>query len=148
MKTRLTHGVIGYLSVAIILTATPGCRKEKPVQKESPKEEVEVREDKESPKEEVEVREDKESAKEEVKEGVDAVTKAAVEAKLTEADEFDGKTDKVVSKCASCALGMDGKSEHALEVSGYTLHFCSEDCKTGFEKDTTTAILALDIPED
>ncbi len=41
MKTRLTHGVIGYLSVAVILTATPGCRKEKPVQ-ESPKEEVEV----------------------------------------------------------------------------------------------------------
>lgn len=134
MKTRLTHGVIGYLSVAVILTATPGCRKEKPVQKESPKEEVEVRED-------------KESAKAEVKEGVDAVTKAAVEAMLTEADEFDGKTDKVVSKCASCALGMDGKSEHALEVSGYTLHFCSEDCKTGFEKDTTKAILALKIPE-
>jgi YHS domain-containing protein len=134
MKTRLTHGVIGYLSVAVILAATPGCRKEKPVQKESPKEEVEVREG-------------KESAKEEVKEGVDAVTKAAVEAKLTEADEFDGKTDKVVSKCASCALGMDGKSEHALEVSGYTLHFCSEDCKTGFEKDTTKAILALKIPE-
>ncbi len=135
MKTRLTHGVIGYLSVAIILTATPGCRKEKPVQKESPKEEVEVRED-------------KESAKEEVKEGVDAVTKAAVEAMLTEADEFDGKTDRVVSKCASCALGKDGKSEHALEVSGYTLHFCSADCKTGFEKDTTKAILALKIPKD
>ncbi len=135
MKTRLTHGIIGYLSLAVILTATPGCRKEKPVQKESPKEEVEVRED-------------KESAKEEVKEDVDAVTKAAVEAKLTEADEFDGKTDKVVSKCASCALGMDGKSEHALEVSGYKVHFCSEECKTGFEKDTTKAILALKIPED
>ncbi len=124
MKTRLTHGVIGYSSVAVILTATPGCRKEKPVQKESPKEEVEVRED------------------------VDAVTKAAVEAKLTEADKFDGTTDKVVSKCPSCALGKDGKSEQALEVSGYKLHFCSEDCKTGFEKDTTKAILALKIPEE
>ena len=78
----------------------------------------------------------------------DVDTKAAVEAKLAEADEFDGKTDKVVSKCASCTLGMDGKSEHALEVSGYTLHFCSEDCKTGFEKDTAKAILALKIPED
>ena len=124
MKTRLTHGVIGYLSVAVILTATPGCRKEKPVQKESAKEEVEVRED------------------------IDAVTKAAVEAKLTEADKFDGTTDKVVSKCPSCALGKDGKSEQALEVAGYKLHFCSEDCKKGFEKDTTKAILALKIPED
>lgn len=135
MKTRLTHGVIGYLSVAVILTATPGCRKEKP-EKESPKEEVEVREDKDSAKEEVEVGVD-----------VDAVTKAAVEAKLTEADKFDGTTDKVVSKCPSCALGKDGKSEQALEVAGYKLHFCSEDCKTGFEKDTTKAILALKIPE-
>ncbi len=123
MKTRLTHGVIGYLSVAVILTATPGCRKEKPVQKESPKEEVEVRED------------------------IDAVTKAAVEAKLTEADKFDGTIDKVVSKCPSCALEKDGKSEQALEVAGYKLHFCSEDCKKGFEKDTTKAILALKIPE-
>ena len=121
MKTRLTHGVIGYLSVAVILIATPGCRKEKPV--ESPKEEVEVRED------------------------IDAVTKAAVEAKLTEADKFDGTTDKVVSKCPSCALEKDGKSEQALEVAGYKLHFCSEDCKKGFEKDTTKAILALKIPE-
>ena len=123
MKTRLTRGVIGCLSVAVILTATPGCRKEKPVQKESPKEEVEVGED------------------------IDAVTKAAVEAKLTEADKFDGMTDKVVSKCPSCALEKDGKSEQALEVAGYKLYFCSEDCKKGFEKDTTKAILALKIPE-
>ena len=122
MKTRLAHGVIGCLAVAVMLAATPGCRKEKPALKESAKKEVEAEKD------------------------VD--TKAAVEAKLAEADEFDGKTDKVVSKCASCTLGMDGKSEHALEVSGYTLHFCSEDCKTGFEKDTTKAILALKIPED
>ena len=123
MKTRLTHGVIGYLSVALILTATPGCRKEKPVQKESAKKEVEVRED------------------------IDADTKAAVEAKLAEADKFDGTIDKVVSKCPSCALEKDGKSEQALEVAGYKLHFCSEDCKKGFEKDTTKAILALKIPE-
>ena len=122
MKTRLVHGVIGCLGVALIVAATPGCRKEKPVGEESAKEEVKVEKD------------------------VD--TKVAVEAKLADADKFDGTSDKVVSKCASCALGMDGKSEHALEVSGYTLHFCSEDCKTGFEKDTTKAILALKIPED
>ena len=110
------------MAAAVMLAATQGCRKEKPAQKESVKKEVEAEKD------------------------VD--TKPAVEAKLAEADEFDGKTDKVVSKCASCALGKDGKSEHALEVSGYTLHFCSADCKTGFEKDTTKAILALKIPED
>ena len=62
MKTRLTRGVVGFLSVAVLLTAAPACRKEKPVQKESPKEEVEAREDKES--------------------DLDAITKPAVEAKL------------------------------------------------------------------
>ena len=122
MKTRLAHGVIGCLAVAVMLAATPGCSKGKPAQEESAKEKVEVEKD------------------------IDKT--AAVEAKLAKADAFDGKTDKVVSKCASCALGMDGKSEHALEVSSYKLHFCSEDCKTGFEKDTTKAILALKIPED
>ncbi len=121
MKTRWAHGVIGCLAVAFVLAGTPGCSKEKPAQKESANEEGEA------------------------EKAVD--TKAAVEAKLADADEFDGKTDKVVSKCASCALGKDGKSEHALQVSGYTLHFCSEDCMTGFEKDTTKAILALKIPE-
>ncbi len=122
MKTRLAHGVIGCLAVAVMLAATPGCSKEEPAQKESAKEEVEAEKDTDNT--------------------------AAVEAKLAEADALDGKTDKVVSKCASCALGMDGKSEHALEVSSYKLHFCSEDCKTGFEKDTTKAILALKIPGD
>ena len=124
MNTRLAHGTIGCLVVALIFATTPGCRKEKPAQKESAKEEVKVEKD------------------------IDADKTAAVEAKLAKADAFDGKTDKVLSKCASCALGTDGKSEHALEVSGYTLHFCSEGCKTGFEKDTTKAILALKIPED
>ncbi len=122
MKTRLAYGVIGCLAVALVLVATQGCRKEKPAQKDSAKEEGEA------------------------EKAVD--TKAAVEAKLAQADEFDGETDKVVSKCASCALGKDGKSEHALEVSSYKLHFCSEDCKTDFEKDTTKAILALKIPKD
>jgi YHS domain-containing protein len=61
-------------------------------------------------------------------------------------ENADGVTDKVVSKCLGCALAMDGSSEHALETSGYTLHFCSAPCKTGFEEDTTKAILALNIP--
>ena len=122
MKTRLAHGVIGCLAVAFVLAAAPGCKKDQPAEKESVTEKAEV-----------------------VK---DAGNTAAVEAKLALADALDGTTDKVVSKCASCALAMDGKSEHAAEVSGYKLHFCSEDCKTGFEKDTTKAILALKIPKD
>ena len=78
----------------------------------------------------------------------EAEVKVQVEAMLAKADQVDGTTDKIVSKCPSCALGMDGKSEHALQVSGYTLHFCTEKCKTEFEKDTTKSILALKIPED
>ncbi len=125
MKTRLAHGFAGCLAMALVLAATPGCRQEKPAQKELAKEEGEV---------------DRAVA-----------MKASVKAKLAKlamVDKFDGKTDKIVSKCASCALGMDGKSEHALGVSGYTLHFCSEYCKTRFEQNTTKAILALQIPED
>ena len=122
MKTRLAHGFSGCLAMALVLAATPGCSKEEPAQKELAKEEGEV---------------DRAVA-----------MKAAVKAKLAMVDKFDGKTDKIVSKCASCALGMDGKSEHALGVSGYTLHFCSEYCKTRFEQNTTKAILVLQIPED
>ena len=123
MKTRLTHGVIGCLAVVLILPAAQGCRKEQPAQEEPAKKAVGV----------------------ERATGADVT--AAVEAKLAEADKLDGNADKIVSKCASCALGMDGKSDHALEVSGYTLHFCREECKTGFEKDANKAILALKIPE-
>lgn len=85
-----------------------------------------------------------------VKEGVKAVTEDAsanadVLAKLARADEADGKLDKVVSKCPSCALRMDGQSKYSLTFAGFTLHFCSEDCRKGFETDTTRKILALKI---
>jgi len=116
---------MGCLAAAVILFAAPGCRKEEPAQKKAPA-----------------------KAEAEVKKAVDAGTDKAVEAMLAEADKFDGQTDKVVSKCPGCALGMDGSSEHALEVSGYKLHFCADGCKKGFEKDTTKAILALTIPEN
>jgi len=110
--------------MALLLAATPGCRKEEQASKEPAKEEVKA------------------------EKVVDADTMAAVEAKLAAADALDGNVDKVVSKCPNCALSMVGKSEHALLTSGYTLHFCSEDCKTRFEQDTTEAILALNIPEE
>ena len=122
MKTALAYVLIGFLALAVVSATTPGCRKEEPTEKESAEKPVEA------------------------EKGVDADTTAALEAKLVKADALDGVTDKVVSKCPSCALAMDGSSAHALETSGYTLHFCSAPCKTGFEKDTTKAILALNIP--
>ena len=71
-----------------------------------------------------------------------------VEAKLALADAADGTADKIVSRCAGCSLGMDGSSEHALELSGYELHFCSEGCKERFGAEPEKAILALAIPEN
>jgi hypothetical protein len=41
---------------------------------------------------------------------------------------------------------MDGSKEHALPVSGYTLHFCSAHCKKAWEKEPAKSILALKIP--
>ena len=123
MKARMVHGAVGFLAIAAMLVATAGCRKEEP----APKEPV------------------KEAAEAEKKVEVDET--AAVEAKLAAADAFDGTTDKIVSKCPGCALAMDGKSEHALEVSGYKLYFCAEECKAKFEKDANKAILALKIPK-
>ena len=68
-------------------------------------------------------------------------------AKLAKADLLDGKEDKIVTRCAGCALKTDGKPEHSLEVLGYTMHFCSDKCLKSFSADTTKAMLALEIPE-
>ncbi len=130
MKTRLVSEVLTCLSVALMLAAAPGCKKEEPGQTKPAGEDISV----------------KKVGAADAKGKV--TVKVKMEAKLARADSFDGKTDKVVSKCPSCALGMDGSSAHALKVSGYELHFCSADCKTGFEKDTTKAVLALKIPRD
>lgn len=64
---------------------------------------------------------------------------------LVKADALDGTTDKIVSKCAGCGLSMDGDPAHALTVGEYTLHLCSAECKTDFEKDATKAVLALKV---
>jgi YHS domain-containing protein len=80
-----------------------------------------------------------------------AKTKAmetAIEVKLAAADKLDGKVDKIVTRCATCALGMDGKPEHNLETHGYTMYFCTEACKTAFEKNLEKALLAMEIPKD
>ena len=72
---------------------------------------------------------------------------AEVLTKLASFDALDGNTDKIVSNCASCALGMKGNSENNLKVGDYTLHFCSANCATEFGKDTNNKILALEIPK-
>jgi hypothetical protein len=55
-------------------------------------------------------------------------------AKLAKADTADGTTDKIVHKCAGCALGMDGKADHAVKVGEYTLHLC-DGCWAGGKAD-------------
>lgn len=76
---------------------------------------------------------------------VDAVqlTPAQIEARLAAADLADGARDKVVSKCASCKLGMDGDAQHASVHAGYELHFCSAECKTRFDADPQKVIAKL-----
>lgn len=71
---------------------------------------------------------------------------ADVVAKLAKADALDGKTDKVVTKCGNCALGMDGKAEFTLKTHGYDMYFCSAGCKEAFEKETDKKIMAMTIP--
>ena len=77
----------------------------------------------------------------------DAAQNTEVLAKLAKADAFDGAEDHVVSKCASCRLGMDGDEANTLTVGDYQMHFCSPGCKERFSKDLTKNVLALAIPE-
>ncbi len=74
--------------------------------------------------------------------------KSGISAILVKADVVDGKADKVVQKCAGCALGMDGHEDHTIKAHGYTLRFCNGNCKKAFEKDTDKSILSMKIPDD
>ncbi len=69
-----------------------------------------------------------------------------VMAKLATADAIDGKVDKVISRCASCSLGMDGSEEHSLEAHGYTMHFCTAECKDQFAAGLDKEIMAMKVP--
>ena len=73
---------------------------------------------------------------------------AEIEAKLAQADLLDGQADKVVTRCASCALSMDGKPDYSLKVLDYKLLFCTEGCAKSFAKDITKSVLAMKIPEE
>jgi hypothetical protein len=68
-------------------------------------------------------------------------------AKLAKADAADGKTDKIVHKCAGCSLGMDGTDAHSLKVQDYTMHFCSDKCLAPYKADAAKEIAALKIKE-
>jgi len=71
------------------------------------------------------------------------LTAAQVETKLAAADLADGTADKVVSKCAACKLGMDGDAANASQHAGYTLHFCSAECKHRFDGDANKVLAKL-----
>ncbi len=71
---------------------------------------------------------------------------AASMAKLAEADKADGTEDKVITKCYSCALGMDGDAENSATIGEYTAKFCSEACCKHFAEDADTLIAETEIP--
>jgi hypothetical protein len=68
-------------------------------------------------------------------------------AALAKADTADGKADKIVSKCLTCMLGMEGQPENATTYGEFTLYFCSKSCKEAFLSDPEKAALALKFPE-
>jgi hypothetical protein len=70
-----------------------------------------------------------------------------VAVKLAAADAYDGESDHVVSKCLTCGLRMKGSDDYAVTVEEYTVNLCGPECEAKFKKDTTKAILALQIPE-
>ncbi len=68
-------------------------------------------------------------------------------AKLAKADAKDGNVDKVVHRCAGCALGMDGEAKWPLQVQDYSMHFCKQACLDRYAKDPAQAIAALKIKD-
>ena len=64
-------------------------------------------------------------------------------ARLAQADAADGKTDKLVEKCAGCALNMAGKPDKELAVGDYKMHLCSDRCLEAFRADPNGQIMAM-----
>ncbi len=64
-------------------------------------------------------------------------------AALAAADAADGKIDRVVSRCMTCSLHMDGEEKYSADAYGYTMHLCSENCLFRFERNPARAIRAL-----
>ena len=74
--------------------------------------------------------------------GTPGLSEASLAA-LAKADAADGTTDKIVSKCPTCMLAMDGKAEFSATCGDYTVHLCSEHCKESFTKDPNKALAKL-----
>lgn len=66
---------------------------------------------------------------------------------LAKADAVDGTTDKVISMCLTCNLGMLGSADQVAKVGEYELHLCSAECKAHFDEAPEKALLAVKIPE-
>ena len=126
MLMRSTYWSKCYLAAAFVLITLAGCGKEEAATKDT---------------------EAKANEAAGLVTGQAATDEAAVLAKLALADELDGTADKIIKRCPGCGLKMDGKSEHATEVSGYTIYFCSGSCQEEFAKDLTQSILFLEIPK-
>ena len=167
MLTRLLKERVLFLLLAGVLVVLWGCKREevaKPAPAAAPAEteavdeaeeyvEGEEYEEGEEYDEEGEYDEDEEGVEEEEEDDSDEMDAAEdqmemLKAKLAKADLLDGKEDMIVTRCATCALSMDGKPEHSTEVMGYTMYFCSDQCLKSFEADTTKALTELVVPEE
>ena len=63
---------------------------------------------------------------------------------MTAADVADGVVDSVVSRCAVCALSMDGDEKHSSNHAGYTFLHCSAHCKETFDYNPVTVLARLE----
>ncbi len=75
-----------------------------------------------------------------------AASGTGVAAILAKADAKDGMTDKVVTKCVTCMLGMDGEADYSVKIDEYEVHLCSPDCKKFFEQNPEKALKNLNLP--
>ncbi len=160
MRSHCAQLKVVCLSLALGLVILAGCGKQesapdnatvkpkeaaKTVQKEAPAKAAEVAEEVQEEAAAPEAKPEKPAPEEAVPGRTQ--TDAALKLKLAAADMFDGLPDKIISKCPGCALGMDGHAEHAAELNGYTLYFCSAPCKEEFSEDMVQAVLDLKLPE-
>lgn len=79
-------------------------------------------------------------------EGIAMDAKLKMAGLLAAADAVDGTVDRVVSKCAGCALGMNGKSDDTIKYEGYTMNFCAAGCRDHFNEDFKKSVLAMTVP--
>jgi len=132
------------LGSIILVIMFVGCNQAPPASADGKSETAPVAESTPAPPaEEPEVTEPAPSEAEAVVVELDEANLAEIEAILAAADPMDGTEDKVVHKCAGCNLGMDGKADYPVEVAGYELHHCSDQCRQRFVAKAEPNLLAL-----